>query len=90
MGMGGKYIEIVPPERIAHTERFDEAWYAGESLNTWVLTEHAGRTTLTLIARYETPAVRDEVLASGMQRGVAASYDRLDHVLAKMSAQVTK
>jgi len=30
MGMGGVFREIVPPERIVSTEKFDEAWYPGE------------------------------------------------------------
>src|SRR5207247_8670465 len=29
MGMGGVYREIVAPERIVNTEKFDEAWYPG-------------------------------------------------------------
>src|SRR5205807_9676277 len=33
MGMGGVYREIVQPERLVTTERFDEAWYPGEGLN---------------------------------------------------------
>ena len=90
MGMGGKYTDVVRPERIVHTERFDEAWYAGESLNTWVLTEQAGRTTLAVTMRYETRATRDEVLDSGMESGVATSYDRLDKVLQEMSTELTK
>src|SRR5262249_16513403 len=90
MGMGGNYIEVVRPERIVHTERFDEAWYEGESLNTWALIERDGRTTLTLTSRYETRAVRDEVLDSGMQSGVATSYDRLDDILAKMAEQLAR
>jgi uncharacterized protein YndB with AHSA1/START domain len=90
MGMGGKFTEIVPGKRVQHTERFDEAWYAGESLNTWVLTEKDGRTTLTLTMRYETRATRDEVLDSGMETGVATSYDRLDRVLAGMASSRAK
>ena len=90
MGMRGKFTELVPGKRVQHTERFDEAWYAGESLNTWVLTESGGRTTLTLTMRYETRETRDEVLDSGMESGVATSYDRLDKILAEMSAQSTK
>jgi len=90
MGMGGKYTDVVRPERIVHTERFDEAWYAGESLNTWVLTERASRTTLAVTMRYETRATRDEVLDSGMESGVATSYDRLDKILEEMSTQVAE
>lgn len=81
MGMGGVYREVKAPERIVTTERFDEAWYPGESLNTLVLVEQGGRTTLTQTLRYESPAAREAVIKSGMEKGVAASYDRLDDVL---------
>src|SRR5213080_89379 len=37
VGMGGVYREIVAPERLVATERFDQAWYPGEALNTLVL-----------------------------------------------------
>ena len=39
------------PERIVNTERFDEAWYPGEALNTLVLVEKGGRTTLAQTVR---------------------------------------
>jgi uncharacterized protein YndB with AHSA1/START domain len=90
MGMGGNYTEVVPNERFVHTERFDEAWYAGESLNTWALIERNGRTLLTVTMRYETKATRDEVLDSGMESGVAVSYDRLDNILADMASHAAK
>jgi uncharacterized protein YndB with AHSA1/START domain len=82
MGMGGLYREIVAPERIVNTERFDEAWYPGEALNTLVLVEKGGRTTLTQTVRYESREARDAVLKSGMESGVAASYERLADLLA--------
>src|SRR5438093_12929728 len=47
MGMGGVYREIVPPERIVNTESFDDSWYPGEALDTTVLVEQGGKTTLT-------------------------------------------
>ena len=53
MGMGGVYREIVPPERIVATERFDESWYPGGAVSTLALAEQGGRTTLTLTVRYE-------------------------------------
>ena len=40
MGMGGVYREIVPPERIVATERFDNPWYEGEAVETTVLVEN--------------------------------------------------
>jgi len=82
MGMGGVYREIVKPERLVVTERFDEAWYPGEALNTLVLVEQGGRTTLTQTMRYESREARDAVLKSGMESGVKASYDRLADLLA--------
>lgn len=82
MGMGGAYREIVAPERIVNTERFDEAWYPGEGVGTLVLTERQGKTTLTHTMRYESREARDGVLKSGMETGAAASYDRLAELLA--------
>jgi len=82
MGMGGVYREVKAPERLVSTEKFDDAWYPGESLNTLVLVEKGGRTTLTQTMRYESREAREAVIKSGMEQGVAASYDRLDDVLA--------
>jgi len=87
MGMGGVYREIVAPERLVTTERFDDAWYPGEALNTLVLIEQGGRTTLTQTMRYESRAARDAVIKSNMEQGVAASYDRLADLLASTPAR---
>jgi len=87
MGMGGVYREIVAPERLVTTERFDEAWYPGEALNTLVLIEQGGRTTLTQTMRYESRDARDAVIQSNMEKGVAASYDRLADLLASTPAR---
>ena len=81
MGMGGTYREIVPQERLVCTELFDEAWYPGEALVTTILAEQGGRTTLTSTMLYVWQETRDAVLKSGMERGVAASYDRLEELL---------
>ena len=82
MGMGGVYREIVPPERYVGTEKFDEPWYPGEALDTTVLTEHDGKTTLTLTVKYDSRETRDAVLKTPMAQGVAAGYDRLAELLA--------
>lgn len=82
MGMGGVFREIVVPERIVATERFDEPWYPGEALVTNVLVEQEGKTTLTLTVRYESREARDLVLKTPMAQGVAAGYDRLAELLA--------
>jgi uncharacterized protein YndB with AHSA1/START domain len=81
MGVGGVYREVVRPERIVNTERFDDAWYPGEALITHDLEERSGKTTSTVTIRYESTEARDQVLASPMDRGVAESYAVLDGVL---------
>jgi uncharacterized protein YndB with AHSA1/START domain len=83
MGMGGVYREIVAPERVVATEKFDQSWYPGEALGTFVLIEEAGKTTLTQTILYESREARDGVLKSGMENGVVASYDRLAKLLEK-------
>ena len=81
MGMGGTYTEIVRPERLVSTERFDEPWYPGEAVDTLVLTEKDGRTTSTLTMRLESKEARDGVLRSGMETGLESGYARLDELL---------
>lgn len=87
MGMGGTYREIVKPERIVNTEKFDQAWYQGDATVTNSLVERNGKTTLTLTVRYESRETRDAVLKSPMEQGVAAGYDRLEVLLAAMAAE---
>jgi len=82
MGMGGIYKEILAPERIVATEKFEQAWYPGEAVGTVVLTEKAGKTTLTQTILYESRAARGIVISSPMEQGLAASYDRLEKLAA--------
>lgn len=82
MGMGGVVREIVRPERLVATEKFDEAWYPGEAVDTQVLVENGGKTTLTITVLYDSKEARDGVLKSGMTDGISYGYDLLDEVLA--------
>lgn len=82
MGMGGVYRDVVPPERYVGTESFDDPRYPGEALGTTVLVEQGGRTTVSHTIRYESKAIRDAVLRTRMEHGVAASYDKLADLLA--------
>ena len=86
--MRGVYHEVVPPERIVRTESFDFGCesQSGEQLETVVLTEQGGKTVLRLTVLYPSKEARDATLASGMERGVAASYDRLAELLASTPA----
>jgi len=79
MGMGGVYQEITPPVRLVSTESYDD--YPGESLNTVILSEEDGKTTLTTTVLYPSKEARDAVLESGMQDGAAETFDRLAEYL---------
>ena len=81
MGMGGVFKEIVPGEKIVATEKFDDPWYDGEAVDTTTLVEKNGRTTMTMLVEYESKEIRDAVLKSPMETGVAASYDVLEGIL---------
>jgi len=84
IGQRGVYREIVRPERIVHTESWED-WDAGEVLVTAVLVEQGGKTTLTSTALYPSREVRDILMKSGMQRGASETYDRLAEMLASRS-----
>jgi uncharacterized protein YndB with AHSA1/START domain len=86
MGMSGVFREVTPPERIVHTELFDEDWTGGETLVTNTFTEQGGKATLTVAMRYKSQEARDGVLDTGMEEGVAMSYDRLAELLTSASA----
>jgi uncharacterized protein YndB with AHSA1/START domain len=88
MGLSGIYKEITPPERIVATEAFDQGWYPGNNaVVTQTLSEHGGRTTLTLRVMYESKEARDAVLKTPMESGIAAAYDRLAEFLATQTAR---
>ncbi len=78
-GTGGVAREI-SPGRIVHTEAMDGQ--PGESLVTTDFVEQGGKTTVTMTLLFESKEIRDMALKSGMERGVAASYDRLEELLA--------
>jgi uncharacterized protein YndB with AHSA1/START domain len=77
----GVYQEVAPPERVVFTEIF-EPFPDGGSLVTALLTEEKGKTRLTVTASYPSREVRDMVLKTGMEKGAAISYDRLEDVAA--------
>jgi uncharacterized protein YndB with AHSA1/START domain len=82
----GVYREIDPPERVVFTEIF-EPFPDAESVVTVVLTEENGKTRFTITASYPSLEVRDMVLKTGMEKGAALSYDRLEEVAAGLGAQ---
>jgi len=75
-GTGGEFTEVTPTSRLVTTERMDG--FDGETLNTMTLLEADGRTTLTLLMRFESQEARDAAAATGMADGIGVSFDRLE------------
>ena len=84
MGMGGVFRDIVPPERLVATERFDDAWYPGDALDTTVFAEDGAITRITITVLYSSREARDTARRSGMEHGMAAGYNRLEEVLSSL------
>ena len=82
-GFNGVHREIEAPRRIVTVERPDGADEAeGGALNTLVLSEQAGKTTLTLGMVFGSKEARDGALATGMTDGMEAGYQRIDELVA--------
>ena len=79
----GVYREIAPPDRVVFTEIF-EPFPDAESVVTAQFTDENGKTRLTATVTYPSQAVRDMVMQTGMERGVALSYDRLEEVASSL------
>ena len=84
MVMGGTFREIVPPERLVSTESWGADW--PETVNTMVLTESAGQTTITLTITYPSKEARDAALQTGMKEGSELSFARLDQFVKTLGA----
>ncbi len=84
IGMGGAYREVSRPERIIHTELFDEDWTGGVTIVTMTYTQQDGKTRLDCSVLYASGQARDAVLTSPMEQGVSQGYDNLDSVLVKL------
>jgi uncharacterized protein YndB with AHSA1/START domain len=81
MGMSGVFREIVPPERLVATEKFDQPWYPGEVLDITVFAESAGKTTISLTIQCDSKETFDAILKSNMESGVEFGFNRLDTLL---------
>src|ERR1700685_4373265 len=84
MGLSGVCREAVAPERLVFTEVWDEDWTGGEAPGAVVFTEDAGKTTVTQTVLYSSQAARDGALKTGMEHGMAMSYERLAELLTSM------
>jgi uncharacterized protein YndB with AHSA1/START domain len=79
----GVYHEVAPPQRIVRTFEF-EGMPGHVSLETATFDEQDGKTTVVGKSVFQIVADRDGQLASGMEKGLAESMDRLADLLREM------
>ena len=83
MGMRGVYKEIKPPERLVCTESWGGDW--PETINTLVLSEKDGKTTMSQTVLYPSKEARDAAMKTGMKDGASVSFARLADYLRKIA-----
>ena len=83
-GFEGRYREVTPPERIVCTFEWDGM--PGHVVVETVTFEDLGdgRTKVVNTSLFHTAEERDDMLNSGMEKGLNQSYAALDKVLAEM------
>jgi uncharacterized protein YndB with AHSA1/START domain len=79
MTLTGSVLEVAPPERLVTTESWGPEW--PETVNTLVLTESEGRTTIALTITYVSKEARDAALATGAMDGMNRAFELLDELL---------
>ncbi|MGV1005173.1 MAG: SRPBCC family protein [Candidatus Nanopelagicales bacterium] len=79
-GFTGELLEFQSPFRAVTTERMIGT--EGPSThNELTLTPVKGGTLLSFVITYPSPELRDQILATGMTKGMEASYARMEQVL---------
>jgi uncharacterized protein YndB with AHSA1/START domain len=76
MAFFGKYLEVVPDERIVWTNEEDD----GGAVTTVTFKEEDGKTQLTLTERYPTSEALDDALA-GSATALPEQFTQLDELL---------
>lgn len=74
----GVYSEV-SDERIVHTELFNGQ--PPPAVVTTTLVEDGGKTTMTVVMRFDSQEIRDMVIGTGMADGAGESYDALAALL---------
>jgi uncharacterized protein YndB with AHSA1/START domain len=84
-GFRGTYREVTPPEEIVQTFEW-EGMPGHVIIETARFEDLGGRTKVTTTSLFHTTEERDGMLASGMERGLTESHDRLAELLARAGA----
>ena len=84
VSFSGEYLELDPPHRMVHTEKFDNLPDSEPSTIVTTFTEEDGVTTLHAVCTYDSPETVEQVVATGMEGGLQSSYDAVDDLLARL------
>ena len=82
VGFHGEYHEIVPDERLVHTEVFEGVPGGDDdpAVNTITFEESDGRTTLTMLTKVSSRQIRDMIIDSGMEGGMQEGMDLMEEL----------
>jgi uncharacterized protein YndB with AHSA1/START domain len=83
----GRYVEVAAPERLAYTFEF-EGMPGHVMSETATFEEHAGRTKMTVVDRFDSVEDRDGSLQSGMEEGARESQERFAELLADLQRRM--
>jgi uncharacterized protein YndB with AHSA1/START domain len=75
----GEYLEIVPDERMVHTEVY-EAMPDSHAVETVEFAEAGGRTLVTMLVRCQKKEHRDAYIECGMEDGLQDALDLMEQV----------
>ncbi len=90
MALYGVFTEVVPNERITHTESFvlGNGDVMGVQVETHAFTEQGGVTTLHITQVHASKEARDAAVATGLGECMEPGFRRLDEVLASRASGV--
>ncbi len=85
----GKYLEIVAPEKVVNTFGVEGQWEGDEAFpETHTFEERGGKTFYRAYALLPSIEVRNQVLATGMEKGGRESSEQLAALIEEMKAAV--
>lgn len=85
IAFSGEYSEVTPHSRLVYTQVFEPMAAAGAAIITITFEPRDGQTLLVSREQYPSAAVRDTVLASGMEEGMRATMEQLDELVRSLA-----
>jgi uncharacterized protein YndB with AHSA1/START domain len=84
MAFFGRYLEVVPPSRLAWT---NEEGGANGAVTTVTFEEKGGQTLVVVLDRYPSKEALDAALASGSTDGMPETLEQLDALMEVLKAE---